>query len=198
MTLTRGPNPREQLAEGVAALGAQDFVRARGLLEPLYFQRWMEPVGQRALMTLIAAEVDGRNPGRRLAVAADLSARLLNIPNVEPWLIPIAESYYLLALELGAAEERLAQIEASRSEAEGPGARGEVPANKRPLPTSSRETMPSQLAQRERVNAELARERDDLKQQLGQLEQQLAARDRELRETKQELERIKKTIKPGI
>lgn len=198
MTLTRGPDPRDQLAEGVAALEAQDFVRARGLLEPLYFQRWMEPVGQRALLTLIAAELDGRNPGRRLAVAADQSARLLNIPNVESWLVPVAESYYLLAMELGAAEERLAQMEASRTEAEGPGARGEPGANSRPLPSSARETVPSRVAQLNRISEGLVLERDSLKTQIVLLEQQIAARDKELRETKQELERIKKTIKPGI
>jgi hypothetical protein len=183
-------DPRDQLAHAAAALEAQDYARARELLEPLYFQHWMEPVGQQAQLMLIAAELDGRNPNRRLWAAADMATRLLQIPSVEPWVVPLAESYYVLAVELGATEERVALAEAARADAEERAVRAERASTPpRRLPTTTRETVPAQLR---RVN----RDRDELKRQVEQLQQQVEERDRDLREARQELERIKKTIKP--
>jgi hypothetical protein len=187
---SRSVSPRDQLSHAASALEAQDYARARELLEPLYFQHWSEPVGQQAQLMLIAAELDGRNPGRRLWAAAEMATRLLQIPNVEPWVVPIAESYYVLAVELGATEERVALAEAARADAEERAVRAErAAAPPRKLPTTTRESVPSQLR---RVN----RDREELKRQVDQLQEQLGERDRELRETRQELERIKKTIKP--
>ena len=60
--------------------------------------------GQHALLTLIAADLDNRNPQRRLWAAAEMSARLLSIPDLEPWMVPVGESYYLLAVELVVAD----------------------------------------------------------------------------------------------
>jgi hypothetical protein len=190
VTLSRSVGPREQLAHAAAALEAQNYVRARELLEPVYYQHWREPAGQQALLMLIAAELDGRNPNRRLWAAADMASRLLEIPQVEPWTVPVAESYYLLALELGAAEERAAQAETARADAEERAVRAERAAGpSRRLPTTSRESLPTQLR---RMNEN----RDQLRRQVDQLQQEINERDRELRETRQELERIKKTIKP--
>jgi hypothetical protein len=190
ITLSRGVTPRDQLAHAAAALEAQNYVRARELLEPVYYQYWMEPVGQQALLMLIAAELDGRNPSRRLWAAADMATRLLHIPDVEPWVVPVAESYYLLAIELGATEERVALAEAARADAEERAVRAERAAGPpRRLPTANRETVPSQLR---RVN----QNREELRRQVEQLQGEISERDRELRETRQELERIKKTIKP--
>lgn len=181
--IARGSDPREQLNLGAAALGAQEYARARGLLEPLYREHWQERIGQQALVTLIAAELDNRNPERRLWAAADMSARLLSIPSLEPWLVPVGESYYLLALELGAQEERLARADSARAAAE-----AEVAAAVRELPSSSRESVPA------RINR-ITTERDGLRRRVNELEQQAAARDKELQETKQELERVKQTIR---
>src|SRR5690606_40777317 len=46
LSFSRQPDPREQLNQGVVALEAQDYAAARALLEPLYRERWQEPVGQ--------------------------------------------------------------------------------------------------------------------------------------------------------
>lgn len=169
-----GNDPQAQLTEGVAAVQAQQYLRARGLLEPLFYQRYSEPLGQQAMLVLVAAEIDNRNPDRRLWAAADMAGRLINLPGADPWVVPVAESFYLLALELGAAEERIAQAE-SRAD--------------RRLPQPTRESVPAQLA---RITAE----RDQARRRAEQAEQQLATRDRELRETRQELERIRRTIRP--
>jgi hypothetical protein len=169
-------DPATQLEEGVEALAAQEFLRARGLLEPLMREWPGEPVGQQAWLVLIAAELDARNPERRLWAAADLSGRLLSGRPAEPWVVPLAETYYLLALELGAAEQR-----GGTAPAAGPTADG--------LPVLTRETVPARIS---RISAE----RDQARRQAEQLQQQLATRERELRETTQELERIRRTIRP--
>jgi hypothetical protein len=166
-------DPAAQLNEGVAALTSQEFLRARGLLEPLMRERPGEVVGQQAWLALIAAELDARNEERRLWAAADLAGRLLSGAPAEPWITPLAESYYLLALELGAAEQR-----------------GGPPAAGTPgLPVLTRETVPARIAR-------VTTERDQARRQADQLQQQLATRERELREATQELERIRRTIRP--
>jgi DNA repair exonuclease SbcCD ATPase subunit len=171
-----GPDPRAQLVEGVAAVQAQQYLRARGLLEPLFYQRYSEPVGQQAMLVLIASEMDNRNPDRRLWAAAEMAGRLINLPGAEPWAVPVAETYYVLAMELGAAEERIAEAE-SRAEMY------------RRLPATTQESVPARVS---RITAE----RDQARRRAEQAEQQLAARERELRETRQELERIRRTIRP--
>lgn len=177
----RGDNPREQLAAGAAAVQAQEYLRARGLLEPLFYDRPHDAVGQQALLVLLAAELDNRNPDRRLWAAADMAERFMAGEPAEPWTVPIVESYYLLAMELGATEERIAAAETARASAE-------ARASQR-LPASTQESVPSRM---QRVTAE----RDQARRQAEQLQQQLNTRDRELRETRAELERIKRTIRP--
>jgi hypothetical protein len=179
--LRDSPDPRAQLEDGAAAVEAQEYLRARGLLEPLVREHPSHEIGQRALLVLIAAELDNRNPERRLWAAADMAARLLETERVERWVVPVAESYYLLAMELGAAEERIAAAEAQARRADA--------AARRTPPASTRPSVPVQL---DRVRTE----RDQARRQADQLQQQLATRDRELRETRQELERIKRTIRP--
>lgn len=189
LRMTKPADPRPQLLEGIGAVEAQDYLRARGLLEPLYYQYWTEPVGRQALMALIAAELDGRNPDRRLWVAADMAGRLLNLPDLEPWMVPVGESFYLAAVELGAIEERRAQAESLRADAESRSERASEAEHTRPLPMQPRQTVPSRIAQ-------VVEEREELRREVARLNEQLAARDRELRETKQELERIRRTIRP--
>jgi hypothetical protein len=170
-------DPAVQLHEGVAALASQEYLRARALLEPLVRERPDELVGQQAWLALVAAELDPRNPERRLWVAADLSARLLSRTPAEPWIVPLASTYYLTALELGGAEELAAQT-------------GMPPAaTAATLPVLERETVPARIG---RVTAE----RDQARRQSDQLQQQLTARERELRDARQELERIRRTIRP--
>jgi hypothetical protein len=176
----RGDNPRDQLEAGAAAVVAQEYLRARGLLEPLYYDRPLETVGQTALLVLLAAELDNRNPDRRLWAAADMAGRLLAGEPAEPWMVPLGETYYLLAMELGAAEERIAAAESARATAE---------SRARQLPASTQESVPARVGR-------VTTERDQARRQVDQLQQQLATRERELRETRAELERIKRTIRP--
>jgi hypothetical protein len=177
----RGERPEDRLARGLASLRAQDFIGARNVLDSLYIEHWAEPVGQRAALAIAAAEVDTRNADRRMWRAADVAARLLNVPKLDPWMVPLAESYYVLALELGAQEQRLAAADAAREDAE-------RRAGARELPQSSRETVPAQINR-------LTAQRDEAKKQADDLLQKLAAKEKELKDTKQELERIKRTIK---
>jgi chromosome segregation ATPase len=188
--LRGGPeaSPERQLEQGLSALEARDYNRARALLDPLYRAHWEEPVGQRAMLALIAAELDSRNPERQLAAAADLSARYLNIEDIPGWHIPLAESLYLMAQELGANEERLARAEANAERAQRELAAAEE-AGGRELPTLTRETVPQRIRR-------LTAERDSLQRRLAATEQRLAARDKELNDAQTELERIRKTLKP--
>lgn len=183
LSFARQPDARAQLNQGVAALEAQDYTGARALLEPLFRERWQDRVGQQAMLALIAADLDNRNPNRRLWAAAEMAARLLSIPELEPWLIPVGESYYLLALELGAQEERLARADAARAAAE-----AEVAAVERELPASAVESVTA------RINR-VTRERESLMRRVSQLELEAEARTKELNDTKQELERVKQTIR---
>jgi hypothetical protein len=174
-----GSDPAAQLTAGAAAVRSQEYLEARGLLEPLFYEKSEQRVGQQALVVLLAGEMDNRNPDRRLWAAADLATRFLAVDAAEPWLVPVVETMYLLALELGAAEERIAEAETARASAE---ARARLPA-------LAGETVPARL---ERAT----RERDQARRQAEQLQQQLTARERELRETRAELERIRRTIRP--
>jgi hypothetical protein len=169
------PHPEQRLQLGLAALKEGDTERAQSHLQWVYNNHRDESVGRRALLVLVAAELDPRNPGRRLWAAADMSAKLLH-PTGEPaWAEPVAETLYLLALELGANEERIARAEAERDSAQ---ALPELPG-------------PSFMAQLQ----ELREERDSLRRRAQSLEQSVAARDRELKEKEQELERIRRTLK---
>jgi uncharacterized protein YceK len=180
------PDPYSRLEAGVQALDAREYARARSLLEPLYLEFWSEPLGQRAMLALISIDLDSRNANRSLWAAAEGAARLLNVPEPEPWIVPVAETYYLLAIELGAQEERLAEADLAVAQAE---ARAQRAESGRFLPQSARETVPMRISR-------LETEKSALQRRVTQLEEQLGESSVALRETRQELERIKRTIKP--
>jgi hypothetical protein len=180
-SLRGGETPQSQLEAGAAAVTQQEYLRARGLLEPLFYGRPLERIGQQALLVLLAAELDNRNPDRRLWAAADLAGRFLNSEPADPWLVPLVETFYLISMELGAAEERIAEAESARASAE-------ARASQR-LPAVTQESVPARVGR-------VTTERDQARRQVEQLQQQLATRERELRETRAELERIRRTIRP--
>ena len=171
------PDPQQRFERAVAALTAQDFATALPELDALYRAYWDKPVGQRALVVLAAANLDPRNPSRSLWGGADYAARLIGIDESAPWLRPLSESLYLVAVELGAHEERLARAEQQRQAAEARAREGEGR-----LPEYSGESVPAQLST-------LRRERDGLRQQVAELEQAVAERD-------QEIERIRRALRP--
>jgi peptidoglycan hydrolase CwlO-like protein len=172
------PDAEAELDRGLTALRAREYDDARRILEPVYQSSWQQPVGQEALLALAAMELDPRNPERRLWAGADLAGRLLSIPQASAADVPVAETLYLLAVELGAAEERIARADSVTQAAEDRSRR----------PTSSVLSVPARMAK-------LQSERDGLSRRNEQLQATLKTRDKELADAKQELERIKKTLK---
>jgi hypothetical protein len=167
------PDPEQRLQAGLAALAEQDMVRAQEHLEWVYRNHPSEPVGMHALLAMTAAELDPRNPTRSLWEGADLAAQLLHSPDAPAWTRPLGHTLYLVALELGANEERMAQAQAALDAA---------------LPTFPGTSLPTQL---KTVQAE----RDQLQGTVDSLQQQVTSARKELEEKKAELERIRKTIK---
>lgn len=175
LQLGGAPDAETRLQQGIEALGRNDFASARNHLRSVYQDHWSEPEGREALLVLTAAELDPRNPQRRLWASAELAASMIKLQAEPTWTKPVGETFYLLALELGAKEEQITRAEAERDAAAA-------------LPTLD---SPSVVA---RINS-IRAERDSLKRKTDQLEQLVAQRDKELKEKTQELERIKKTVK---
>jgi DNA repair exonuclease SbcCD ATPase subunit len=199
----RDADPEQHLAWGLAALEQQDYQTAHAHLAWLVSYHWHRPVGQRALMALAAAEVDPRNPGRRLGVGAQLSSDYLRLEETPEWLRPVMESFYLMSLELGAAEEEIAQLEREREAAERAARAARAQAQRAQTAARSAEARAQRAAVAApartvpalpgppvtaRVRA-LEQERTQLAQRTSQLERRLAEREREL-------ERIRRTLQP--
>jgi chemotaxis protein histidine kinase CheA len=126
-SLAHGGQPRPEVVfeRGLQALEQQDFRSAYEQFSWVYEVYWDRPIGERALLALAAVELDPRNPDRRLYVGADLAGRHYQLPTARRWNEPVSQTLYLLALELGATEERLARAEAEREQAEQARARAE-------------------------------------------------------------------------
>lgn len=168
------PDPQQRLELGLAALAEQDLLTAQEHLEWVYRNHPSEPVGMHALLALTAAELDPRNPTRSLWEGADLAGQLLHSPHAPEWTKPVGHTLYLMALELGAKEERMAQAQAALDAA---------------LPTlPGGVTLPQQLKA-------VVEERDLLQGTVDSLQQQMASARKKLEEKEAELERIRKTIK---
>jgi hypothetical protein len=167
--------PEVRLEMGLDALAERDFTRAQRHLEWVYRNYWQEPVGQQALLVLVSAELDPRNTTRRLWASADMAARLLGIPQAPRWMDPIGESMYLLALELGANEDRLDRALAALDSAQS-------------LPKYTGPSIPMQMDA-------IRTERDSLQVKVELLESQREQLDKELKEKTAELERIRKTVR---
>lgn len=159
----------ERLEESLALLARGDY---RGAYEGL---SWVvqhdgdDEHGQAALLALAALELDPRNPSRRIAVGTDVAASYLTLGEKESWTVPVAQTLYLLGLELGAAEERVEKAERAAERA------ARLPSLPGPSVTARIRT--------------IEQERDRLKSRVDVLEKQLADKE-------QELERIRKTIRP--
>lgn len=112
------PDPEQRFGRAMEALERQDFRSAYEQLSLVYTGHWTQPVAERALLAMAAVELDPRNAGRRLDVGADLAARHFQLAGEPSWTTPVSQTLYLLALELGAAEERAARAEAEKERAE--------------------------------------------------------------------------------
>lgn len=160
----------KRFEEALAALERGDYRTAHEGLSWVAQNDADDEHGREALLALAAIELDPRNPGRRIARGADVAASYLGLPEREPWTNPLAQTLYLLGLELGAAEER---VEKAEREAERAAAR---------LPTLPGPSVSARIRT-------IEQERDRLGKRVETLEKQLG-------EKEQELERIKKTIRP--
>jgi SMC interacting uncharacterized protein involved in chromosome segregation len=104
-----------------------------------------------------------------------MAARLLGIEQAPPWMRPIGESMYLLSLEMGANEERIARAQAALDSAQS-------------LPTFTGQSHPAQIEG-------LRTERDNLRRRLDQVVVARDSIDKELKEKTAELERVRRTIR---
>jgi hypothetical protein len=154
---------------GVNALANGDFTKAHAEFSWIAQHYADKSIGQRALLILAAMELDPRNPARRVNVGADLAASFLRLPEREAWVDPVAQTLYLLGLELGTAQQERAAEQREQER------------KSRDLPKLPGPTVTAKLESAEK-------ERDDLAKRVAALEQQLAEKEREL-------ERIRKTIK---
>jgi len=99
-----GVQPSEQLTSGLVALEAADYSIAYDNLIGVRSVCGDSPIGQQALLVLAAAELDPRNPQRQIELAAEFAAHFLGLPNRAAWAQPLAESLYLLSMEIGASD----------------------------------------------------------------------------------------------
>ncbi len=98
------PPPAERLTTGLAALESSEYGDAYDNLILVRSVCGDAPLGQQALLVLAAAELDPRNPERQLELAREFAAHYLSLPNRAAWAEPLAESLYLLSMEMGAAD----------------------------------------------------------------------------------------------
>lgn len=159
-------NGEDRFTAGVRALARGDFAAARNDLTWVAQNYGLNKEGQRALLVLASLEMDPRNPARRIDAGAELAASYLRLEDTDEWLEPVAQTLYLVGLELGVAEQRVE----------------EAALRERGLPTLPGPTVPARIRSVEQ-------ERDRLARRVTSLEAQLAEKDREL-------QRIQKTIKP--
>jgi len=168
-----------RLAAALAAFERGDRASAWAGFERVATAHPATPVGEQALVLLVAMEADPRDPVADPLAAAARAGQALRSGVARGWTVPVLETLYLLALEVGAADsvalervERAAADSAVRGLPRLPG-----------LP----------LAARLRA---LEAEREQLARRVARLEEELARKDAELAKRDQELARIRKTLKP--
>lgn len=98
----KGPSAGDALADAIAAHERGDSRGAAARLERLGTGTAGAPIDRRALLTAAAIELDPRNPERRPQRAARYADAARLAPATDAWTESIAETLYLLALELGA------------------------------------------------------------------------------------------------
>jgi hypothetical protein len=89
--------------DGLVALEEDRAEEAFGQLERTRRICGTSPLGQQAVLVEAAAALGGRVGPRDARRAAELSAAFLRQPSPPAWGVPIAESLYLMAREMGAA-----------------------------------------------------------------------------------------------
>ena len=155
----------KRLDDGLEALARGDYRTAHEHLAWVAQHYGHQRSGQRALLTLAALEIDPRNPGRRINIGTQLAGEYLRLPEKSAWTQPIAQTLYLLGLEMAAADSATEQRATEQT----------------PLPALPGPSLTARIRAAEQ-------ERDRMARRVEALEKQLAAKE-------QELERIRKTIR---
>ena len=168
-----------RLDDGALALTQGDFEAAHERLLEARETCGDALLGRQALLLLGALELDPRNPRRSPDQGAEHTARYLSYPETFPWTRPLAESLYLLALELGASKPEtdvrgLAAAERAAPDCE-VADRYSVQAAAVELPTLNQPSVQTRVRALERKRAEL---------------------ERHLAELQGELERVRATLRP--
>ncbi len=160
----------KRFEEALAALARGDYRSAHEGFSWVAQNDRDDDHGRRALLILAALELDPRNPERRIGSGTDVAASYLTLTERPAWTNPLAQTLYLLGLELGAAEER---VEKAEREAERAASR---------LPSLPGPSVSARIRT-------IEQERERLSKRVETLEKQLSDKE-------QELERIKKMIRP--
>lgn len=195
-------------ARGLAALKLANYPTAIDELSFVARRCGNSPIGGRALLTLIAIELDPRNPAGDPELARGFARRYLELSDKPAWTEPAIETLYLVALDMGAsADGAPPPEEPDESEADDP-----VVTIADSLPDEPRPVLvPEPLAGCEPGNSELTvgslrlpnlpnepvvdrlaaaeQDRIGLQNRVTRLEQELAL-------LRQEIARIRATLKP--
>ena len=181
-----------RLDEGAVALARADFATARERLAETRRTCGNALLGRQALLLLGALELDPRNPARDPDRSAALTARYLRLPETFPWTRPLAETLYLMALDLGAAVPE----DEGRTDPDGPipgpragsspacegGDRQAVQAVTAELPALTGASVPTRMRALERQRATARREMASLQAEIARLQS--------------ELQRVRATVRP--
>lgn len=189
-------DPETRLGLAVSELSRGAYDAATRELAYVHLRYSPQPAGWKAMLLRIAAELDPRNEGGRPAAAARIAAHALESEARPDWIAPLAETLYLLALDLAAPDSAPVHVVLPgpwaaplADAADSAAAAAMVKAAARPLPELPRPALAVRL-----LDAEAERER--LARRVARLEDELAKKDQELLRLTQELERIRKTLRP--
>ncbi len=181
----RAPGPEQRLAQSLASLDSGQYAQATRELQALAQMYPNRPLGREALLATAAAELDPRNPERQLDQGAALMGQYLQSAAASDWTRPVAQTLYLLSLELGATTERAQQAEADAARARAQASR----ASARALPDLPGPSIATRMS-------DLEHDRDRLTARVHDLEAGTAQLQKTLADTVQELQRIRRTLRP--
>ncbi len=180
------PGAKQRLAHALAVLDSGQYAPAAQELQALAQSYPDRALGRQALLSAAAAELDPRNPDRQLDRGAALMTQYLESSGTNDWLHPVAQTLYLLSLELGATVERAQQADADAARARAQASRAVARAE---LPRLPGAPVTARLE-------DLEHERDRLAARVHELETGTAQLQKQLADSLQELKRVRRTLRP--